>query len=320
MTSNTGLRTPVDLAAPSASGNLRGKDPLPPRRRRKVRGWTGWLFALPAAAMYTIFVLAPLASSLNYSLYDWDGITAARWVGFANYAKVLTDPQLIEPILHAFFFITFFSIIPVFGGLIIASIIKDLKSRAFGTVARILLFIPQIIPAAAAAVAWVWMYSSDGVVNQILRAVGLDTITRAWLGDFDWALPAVGIIGTWLGLGLCTILLIAGIGKIDGSLYEAARLDGANWFQEFRAVTLPGLRSEIGVCVTITTIAALASFDAVFMSTQGGPGRSTMVPGVAIYRLAFVENNIGLASALAIVLVLLVLLVVGPVQRLFKEK
>ncbi|WP_312856863.1 carbohydrate ABC transporter permease [Arthrobacter mobilis] len=308
----------AQAAAPAAG--RRGQDTPRTRRRRKARAWTGWLFALPALVMYGVFVLLPLCSSLQYSLYDWDGITAAKWVGLANYVQVLTDPRLVEPILHAFIFIIFFSIIPVCGGLVIASIIKDLKSKAFGTAARILLFIPQIIPAAAAAVAWVWMYSSDGVVNQLLRGAGLGGMARAWLGDFDWALPAVGIIGTWLGIGLCTILLIAGIGKIDSSLYEAARLDGAGWFQEFRAVTLPGLRSEIGVCITITTIAALASFDAVFMSTQGGPGHSTMVPGVAIYRLAFVENNIGLASAMAIVLVLLVLLVVGPLQRLFKEK
>ena len=181
------------------------------------------------------------------------------------------------------------------------------------------MFLPQIIPGAAAAIAWTWMYSPDGAVNQFLSAIGLESWTRAWLGDFTWALPAVGFIGTWVATGLCTLLLIAGIGKIDATLYEAADLDGASRFQQFRSVTIPGLKSEIGVCVTITIISALASFEVVFMSTQGGPGRATMVPGVEVYQLAFTESQIGLASALAIVLSILVLAVILPLQRLFRE-
>ena len=130
----------------------------------------------------------------------------------------------------------------------------------------------------------------------------------------------MGVIGTWLGLGFCTILLISGIGKIDVSIYEAARLDGAGFFETFRAVTLPGLRQEIGVCVTVTIISALASFDIVFMSTQGGPGNATMVPGVMIYQLGFTESRIGLASALAVVLTALILVVILPIQRFFREQ
>lgn len=164
------------------------------------------------------------------------------------------------------------------------------------------------------------MYSTNGTVNQLLSAIGLESITRAWLGDFDWALIAVGIIGTWLGLGFCTILLMAGIGKIDTEVYEAARLDGAGFFATFRYVTVPGLRAEIGVCVTVTVIAALASFDIVFMSTQGGPGYATTVPGVLIYQLGFTESRVGLASALAVVLTSLILVVILPIQRIFREK
>lgn len=284
------------------------------------RRWGGWLFALPALVAYATFVLAPLASTFQYSFYDWDGIGASTWVGFDNYIRVFTDPDLVVAILHAFFFIIFFSLVPVTGGLVIAALIRDVRSRMVSTTARTLLFLPQIIPAAGAAVAWTWIYSENGPLNELLRTVGLGELARPWLGDFDWALAAVGVIGTWLALGLCTVLLLAGIGKIDVALYEAARLDGAGWFRELRSVTLPGLRAELGVCVTITTIAALASFDAVFLSTQGGPGKSTTVPGVEIYLLGFTQNRVGLASALAIVLMLLVLLIVGPLQRVFRER
>jgi len=289
------------------------------RRARFRRGVTGWLFIAPAALMYAAFVLRPLLTTIWYSFYNWDGISVGTWVGVDNYRFVLTDPQLLSSIGHAFFLIIFFAGVPVIGGLIVAALLQEIKIRGLGTATRTLLFLPQIIPGAAAAVAWVWMYATNGTVNQLLSAVGMESVTRAWLGDFNWALVAVGIIGSWLGLGFCTILLIAGIGKIAPEVYEAARLDGATFFTTFRYVTVPGLRAEIGVCVTVTIIAALASFDIVFMSTQGGPGYATTVPGVQIYQLGFTESRVGLASALAVVLTALILLVVLPIQRLFRE-
>ena len=107
--------------------------------------------------------------------------------------------------------------------------------------------------------------------------------------------------------------------KIEAALYESARLDGAGWFQEFRAITVPSLRNEIGVCITVTVIAALAAFDIVYVSTGGGPGGATAVPGIQIYILAFLERQVGIASALAVVLVVLVLLVILPIQRLSRD-
>ncbi len=127
-------------------------------------------------------------------------------------------------------------------------------------------------------------------------------------------MPAVGIIGAWVLLGLCTMLLVTGITKIDPSLYEAAKLDGASPWQEFIWVTVPGLRQEIGVCVTVTVIAALASFDIVYIATGGGPGLQTTVPGLEIYRLAFAHRQVGLASALAVVLMVLVIVCILPIQ------
>lgn len=297
--------------------NLRGGGPRSARRRSR---WSGWWFALPALVMFVVFELYPIITAVQYSFFDWDGINIATPVGIDNYVRVFTEPQLFASIVHAFILIIFFTIIPVLMALVVASIVREIKSQIAGGVARTLLFLPQIIPGAAAAIAWTWMYSPDGAVNQGLRGIGLGALARPWLGDFTWALPAVGIIGTWLATGLCTLLLMAGIGKIDTSLYEAAQLDGANRVQQFRNITLPGLRQEIGVCVTITIIAALASFDVVFMSTQGGPGYSTQVPGVQVYQLAFTENRIGQSSAVAVVLSIIVLAVILPLQRFFREK
>ncbi|MBN6545019.1 sugar ABC transporter permease [Streptomyces bryophytorum] len=276
------------------------------------------LFTLPALVPYALFVLRPLLTSVQYSLYDWNGIGVARFVGLDNYRAVLTSSDELTPLLHAFELIGFFTVIPVALGLVTAALLHGLPDGPLARTARVVLFVPQVIPLVAAALAWSWVYSSDGAFNQLLRAVGLGGWSRAWLGDFTWAFPAVGVIGAWVLLGLCTLLLMTGINKIDPTLYDAARIDGTGPVQEFFAVTLPGLRREIGVCVTVTVIAALASFDIVYVTTQGGPGDQTMVPGLQIFQLAFTQRDVGLASANAIVLMVLVLLVVTPLQRISK--
>ncbi|TDD29334.1 sugar ABC transporter permease [Kribbella turkmenica] len=290
--------------------------PIPPRTRH----WSALLWIAPAFGMYAVFVLYPMLQSVQYSFYDWDGIGPATPAGLDNWKAIFTQPELLHSVEHAFILIIFYTILPVGLGLIAASFIRELRPGAFSTTARVVLFVPQVLPLVAAGIAWTWMYSSDGLVNQVLRAVGLDRHARAWLGDFTFALPAVGVIGVWVMLGFCTVLLLAGIGKIDPALYEAARLDGAGRISEFFAVTLPGLRRELVVCTTFTMIAALASFDVVQIATQGGPGYQTMVPGVEIYRLTFLQQHVGQASALAVFLAALVLLIIWPIQRLGREK
>jgi raffinose/stachyose/melibiose transport system permease protein len=317
-----------------AAGGADGERALSPRaaathRRRvgrisRVRGirrqtLVGYLFVLPALIMYGLFVLQPLGLTLQYSLYRWDGVGPATWVGLANYVTVLSEPRLLETLFNAFRLVLFFSLVPVTLGLVTAAVIHRVATGRLGTVSRTILFLPQVIPLVAAGIIWGRLLSLSGLVNQTLTAIGLGDITRAWLGDFDTALPAVGIIGIWVLLGFCTVLLLTGMAKLDAALFESARLDGANWFQEFRAITVPGVRNELGVCATVTIIAALAAFDVVYVSTGGGPGGATSVPGIQIYILAFLERQVGLASALAVVLMLLVLIVILPIQRLTRD-
>ncbi len=280
----------------------------------------GWLFALPALAIYAVFVLQPLALTVQYSLFRWDGVGPATWVGLSNYAIVLSDPNLVGSIFNAFRLIIFFSIIPVTLGLVVASVINRVATGRLGAISRTVLFLPVVIPLVAAGIIWGWLLSLPGLINQGLTAVGLGGVTRAWLGDFDTALPAVGVIGIWVLLGFCTVLFLTGMGKIDPALYESARIDGASWSQEFRAITVPSLRYEIGVCLTVTVIAALAAFDIVYVATGGGPGNATSVPGIQIYYTAFLERQIGQASALAVALMLLVLVIVLPIQRWTRER
>ncbi len=228
-------------------------------------------------------------------------------------------PTSIGTIFNAFWLVLWFSFIPVGLGLIVASVIHRVATGRFGAVARTVLFLPQVIALVAAGIIWGWLLALPGLINQVLKAVGLGVITRAWLGDFNWALPAVGMVGVWVLLGFCIVLLQTGMAKIDPALYESARIDGASWFREFTAITVPLLRHEIGVCLTVTVIAALAAFDIIWVTTAGGPGNSTSVPGIQIYILAFTQRAVGLASALAVMLMVLVVIVILPIQWLTRE-
>ncbi len=227
----------------------------------RVRGQQGWLWVLPAVSVYAAFVIYPLTQTLWYSFYDWDGIGVARWVGLANYGKVLSDQRLRDSVLHSLVLIFFFTVLPIVFGLVTAALVADLRGRRAQMVLWVVLFLPQVIPLVGAALAWVWLYSSDGAVNQLLKAVGLGALARPWLADFATALPAVGLIGTWFATGLCTVLFTAGIQRVDPALLEAAALDGAGRVRRMVSVILPGLRREIVVAATVLTIAALASFD-----------------------------------------------------------
>ncbi len=289
------------------------------RKRIRRETFVGWLFALPALLIYAVFVLVPLLLTILYSFFHWNGVGPMTWVGLKNYVTIFQVPNLIGTIKNAFWLVVWFSFIPVGLGLIVASVIHRVATGQFGAIARTVLFLPQVIPLVAAGIIWGWLFSLSGLVNQFLKIVGLGSITRAWLGDFNWALSAVGMVGVWVLLGFCIVLLQTGMAKIDPALYESARIDGASWFREFGSITVPLLKYEIGVCLTVTVIAALAAFDIVWVSTAGGPGNATSVPGIQIYVLAFTQRSVGLASALAVMLMALVVVIIIPIQRLSRE-
>jgi ABC-type sugar transport system permease subunit len=285
------------------------------RLRRRARGW---LYVLPALALYFGFAIWPALNTLRLSLLTWDGVLPPTWAGLGNYVDIVRDPALYEAILHSLVLIVFFSFVPIVVGLLMTALLMGRVRRGM-TFFRVVFFLPQVLPLVAVGIAWRWLYSETGVVNQVLSLVGLDSLTRAWLGDYHLALIALGLIGTWTMSGLCMMLFLAGAQKIDPALYEAATIDGAGPVQQFRAVTLPGVRREITIAGVITTIAALASFDLVFTTTNGGPAGQTNVPALLVYRLAFNEGNIGSASALAVVLTVLVVAIVGVIRRFAKD-
>jgi raffinose/stachyose/melibiose transport system permease protein len=252
----------------------------PPGEPRRV----AYLYLLPALALFGTFLLWPLLRAGWISLFEWDGVTQGTWVGLDNYEAVAGEADLRRAFLHSGILLIFYAALPVAIGLMLAAAASRSRIRGLAAL-RTILFLPQVIALVVVAVTWRLIYQPTG-----------------WLGDFDLALPAVGLIGTWVAYGLCFVLFMAGVQKIPRSLYDAARVDGAGPLREFFAVTLPALKGEIAVALTLCTIAALRNFDVVYLTTAGGPGDATTVPALEVYERAFQTGEVGLAAAIGVCL------------------
>lgn len=282
-------------------------------------GLVAWAFALPALAFYTAIVIVPTAQSVWYSLYNYDGITAATWAGLGNYAAFFTDPQLLTALGHTLVLIVFFSLLPIALGLVSAALLTQRRQRGEGLF-RWIIFLPQVLTSVVVAVTWRELYAPDGPINSALTGLGLGVLAHDWLGSFDLALPALGLVGTWTTVGLCMILFVAGATAIPSDLYDAARVDGAGPLREFFTVTLPGLRPQLAVALTLTIIGALRAFDLIWLTTRGGPGISTLTPALLLYSEAFTQQQVGAAAAIGVVLAAVSLLIALAILRLTEER
>jgi raffinose/stachyose/melibiose transport system permease protein len=303
------LATDVPTRTGSASRGARR-----PVRRARREALAPYLYILPAFLLFIVFILAPFAHTVWLSLFEWDGVTVGTWVGLDNYTDLLEDPVVRSGFLHVLVLVFFMAVLPIALGLLLAAALSRAPVRGMTTF-RTIIFLPQVVSIVAVAVIWRWILTDTGPLNEVLGAVGLGGLERAWLGDYTWALPAIGIVGTWILTGLCMVLFLAGLQQIPGSLYDAARVDGAGAVREFFSVTLPGLRGVIAVTTTITVVWALRSFDLVFVMTRGGPGTSTQVPGIQIYQRAFQSGEVGSACAIAVVLAIIVFAVTFGINR-----
>ncbi|MEU7830069.1 sugar ABC transporter permease [Nonomuraea sp. NPDC049129] len=284
-----------------------GRPPGEPRR-------VAYLYILPAFVIYAAFLLYPIGRAVQLSLYNWDGLSVGTWAGLSNYAAIVADEGLRDAFVHALVLVGFYALAPLAIGLMLAAILNHAKVRGLGFF-RTVVFLPQVVAMVVVAVAWRRVYAPDGTLNGLLGALGLDSLTRGWLGDYTFALPAVGVVGTWFETGLVTVLLLAGMSRIPSELYEAARLDGAGAVKEFFAVTLPSVRGEIAVALTLTVIAALRTFDLVYITTRGGPGTSTSVPSYEVYHRAFGLSQIGSAAAIGVTLTVVIFAISFMINR-----
>lgn len=290
------------------------------RRRGRRADLAPYLYLLPALLIFTVFLAIPAVGMVILSFTSWNGISwnTANFIGFENYVDAITDRRFQIAFWHNILLIPFWVLLPLVLGIIPAALVHQLRLRG----ARWLqagLFLPYIMPGVLIGVVWAWILNPVfGPVNQVIKDFGFSPPT--WLGDFTWALPTVGMIGAWAAYGFCYVIFIAGLQKIPQELYEAARLDGANGWQEFRAVTLPGLRREIAVVLSINLINALRAFDVIKATTDGGPGDETQVMALYMINTAFGANQAGYGTAIAVLLASVTLIGSLLVLRVFGER
>lgn len=275
---------------------------------RLHRSENRWALAFVAAPVigYLLFTLYPVCFAVYASLTNWNGLGVMRFVGFDNYVRLFGDANFLESIYNTFFYMIGIPIgLAVSLALAVAMNRKIVGLTAFRTI----YYVPVISSLAAIAILWQWAYNGDfGLVNQALALVGIDGPN--WLASTFWAKPAIILMAIWKGLGFSMILYLAAIQSVPRSLYEAAQLDGANGWQRFRTITLPMVRPVTFFLVVTNVIGGAQLFTEVnIMTPSGGPEYSTASAVWHIWRQAFKYQQMGYATAMAIVLGLLILVV-----------
>ncbi|MCM2293103.1 sugar ABC transporter permease [Allorhizobium sp. BGMRC 0089] len=278
------------------------------------------IFVLPGLILYGAFVLGPIVAAVVISFTRWNGLSLPSFVGFGNYIELFSDSRFFTALKNNAVLMLFYCLAPLALGIVLAAIIRSIKTRE-QLALRTLLFMPYIMPSAVLGIIWQWLYNpAFGPINQGLKIIGLGAIALPWLGDFTFALPAVGAVAAWYYFGFCMVIFLTGLQRIDPSLFEAARVDGASPFTIFRRITLPLLLPEIRVVLLLTIIASIKSFDLVFTMTRGGPANATLVPNIYMYELGFHLNRYGYAAAVAIIGAIIIFIVNYAVHRFVRPQ
>ena len=277
-----------------------------PRKSRSRYALVVLAFLLPSAVPLALFVLGPMVAAAVVSLTEWNLIRPAVFVGFDNYAQLLSDPETGAIFLHTLFYIVGYLPLVYVGGLALALALNSrLKGRSFW---RGIYFLPVVTSWIVVALIWRWLLNpSTGVVNTVLAWVGIDG--PGWWTDPAWAMPSIILASAWKDLGFVMVILLAGLQAINPDLVDAARVDGAGWWRRLVSLTLPLLSPSTFFVLVISLINGFQVFDQVYAMTGGGPAGSSQVVVMQIYDLTFRYGAAGEASALSWMLFVVVLAV-----------
>ncbi len=264
------------------------------------QGFAGIVFILPALLGTLIFIIIPVICSFGLSFAKWDLLNPIEFVGLKNYIDIFHEPLFYKILVNTFVFAISTSIFGVIIPLVLAAILNSkIRGSEFYKTAY---FLPFITPMIVIGVVWEWIFDPNiGLLNQILH------LHINWLYDTNFAMPALIIVSVWKLIGYNMVIFLSGLSGISQSMFEAAKIDGANAFQTFKNITVPLLSPTIFFVVIITAISSFQIFDLIYLMTDGGPLDSTNVLVYAIYKNAFEYFNIGKASAMAYVLFVIIL-------------
>jgi multiple sugar transport system permease protein len=277
-------------------------------RQRSIReNLIAYSFILPNLLGFAIFTLIPMVFSLVLAFLNWDGANEVTWAGLDNFTQLLRDTTFRIALKNTFYYVLGTVPLTLIASLGLAMLLNQpLRGRNFF---RTTYFFPYVASLVAVAVVWNMLFHpAMGPVNQLLVTLGVEKPPR-WTASIDWAMPTVIMASIWRGMGYYMVIYLAALQGIPTYLYEAAEIDGANAWQKFRHVTLPMLTPATFFVSIMLTIASFKVFDLIMVMTRGGPGRATNVLVIHTYNIAFREFRFGYASAIAMVLFVIVLII-----------
>lgn len=283
-------------------------------KQRKLRSaWkenlAGYAFVAPAVLFFTVFVGLPILVNVTLlSFADFSLMGDFEWVGFENFRDVFSDPATPTILLNTLKLFAVLAPVHIIGGLVVASLINAVRNRFFHTVFRVSLYFPMVVTTASVAIVWGYLYDTDfGVFNWVLEQFGIEKIR--WLGDSHWALLSIAVFSAWKFIGNAFLYYYIGLRNVPESYMEAAQIDGASKWTAFFRIKIPLLTPTIFFVVTTTLINCFQVFDEPYFLTNGGPGVSSQTLAMQIYRKGFGQYHFGYASALGVILFVIVIVV-----------
>jgi len=275
------------------------------------------IFLIPAVTLFTIFFIVPIVSIFQMSLFEWNGISDAKFIGITNYKEIFSDSVFLRSIRNNVIWAFAVCCIQVPLALLMALVLST-KPRGW-KIFRTVYFLPQVISGIAIAMLWSAVFNSEyGILNALLKAIGLGQFAKNWLGNPTTAFICVLGYGL-LYIGYYMVIMMAGITNIDETYYEAAKIDGANRFQMDIHITIPLIRYSLSTCVTLAAIFGLRTFEQVYLLTNGGPANRTSVVVLYLYN-QMKNNNYGGANASSVMLVITGACVIILIRKLLAEK
>ncbi len=283
----------------------------PPRRRSYYPSW----FFLPAAIIYGVFFMLPTLASLWFSLTRWN-LFEAQFIGLANFRQFFSEPFLVQGLINTIIYATLTSGLKTICGLLLAVLLTgEIVARGL---LRTVMFFPVLVSTIGVGIAFtVMMHPTRGIINVSLESIGIDG--PGWLTNPTLALFSVALVDLWKGVGLATVIFMAGLASIPQDYYEASRIDGATRIQQFWRITLPLVRPATVTVITLSLIAGLRSFDLIWAMTRGGPGFSSDVVASVIYK-QYQAGFYGLSTAGNVILFALIAIIVLPLTWWFNRR
>lgn len=308
-------RSAVAKTAKTAAKTAKTAQSRKPWKIRSLRRITPWLFLAVPLVLLITFTYVPVANMIFYSFTDWDGVSPdRRFTGIDNYLELFTRPELFRVFFVSFYYVAA-SFVQIVAALYFATVLSF--NLRFRNLFKGILFFPYLINGVAIGFVFLYFFQDGGTLDSVLSWFGADT-DRAWLGTPESANTSLAGVSVWRFTGLNFVLFLGAIQSIPGELYEAAQLDGAGRWHQFRHIIAPGIKPVLSLSVILAISGSLSVFEIPYIMTGGATGTSTFV--IQTVKLAFQFNKTGLASAAAVVLLLIILLVTWIQRRLVPDE